>query len=284
MASPFPNLLAPKGYAGREKVVASFREYFRAQGYETGSDLVRSRVKSLRDYNVSDEDIARLETVHGFGILVNTLPTAFWSIFHILSDSEVLSMVRKVVQQHVTTSSAEGTLLHIIDASKLREEPLLASIVNESLRYHANGGGARLVTEDIMLDGQYMLKKDSFLLMPNHEIHFHTEAWGESAGRFEATRFVNEHGDKKKSHTAFRGFGSGVNACPGRNFATTSILAMVAMLVSRFDILPIGGTWRNPGDDISNMSIVISEPKDKTAVRFRLRNGWEAGDWAFKAM
>lgn len=281
LMSPFPSIMTPKGYAGRERVVTAFREYFRTNSFDSGSDLIKSRVRSLKNYGICDEDIARLETVHGFGVLVNTLPTAFWSVYHVFSDPETLSLVRKLIEPLVSASSSPaGTPIRILDASKLGDIPALVSIVDESIRFHSNGAGARLVMEDFVLDDQYLLKKDSFLMMPNREVHFDADAWEEDAERFNASRFVTQ-GNKKKPNTAFRGFGSGVNACPGKNFARSSILSMIAMLVLRFEITPIEGKWTNPGDDGSNMSLVICPPKKKVGVNFRPREGWGNEEWTF---
>lgn len=34
--------------------------------------------------------------------------------------------------------------------------------------------------------------------------------------------------------------------CPGRHLATTEIMALVALMVLQFDIIPIAGKWNEP--------------------------------------
>jgi cytochrome P450 len=287
LAGVFPSILAPKGYAGRESIVRGFQKYFAAGGHESGSELIKARVKSLTEYGIPPEDIARFEAVNGFGILINTLPTAFWSVYHVFSNPETLALVRELTLPLLSaTTTDNGAPLYTLDVRQIREIPLLVSILHESLRYHSSGAAARMVMEDFTLNDKYLLKKDSMLLVPNREIHFHKETWGETVDTFDASRFMKTQigGSKKPPSGAFRGFGSGVNLCPGKNFATTEILAVVAMMVLRFDITPISGSWKYPGDDGNNMSTVICAPKDPVPVKIRPRQGLEGGTWVFKAV
>ncbi|TVY41103.1 25-hydroxycholesterol 7-alpha-hydroxylase [Lachnellula occidentalis] len=280
-----PSVLAPKGYAGREKIVKGFKKYFAAGGPKHGSQLIRARFHSLTEYGISLEDISRFEAVNGFGILINTIPTAFWSVYHVFSDANLLATVRELVQPLLNiTKTDNGDPLFTIDIRQIKEIPLLVSILHEVLRYHASGAAARMVMEDFTLEGKYLFKKDSMLLIPNREIHSHGETWGENVGDFDAFRFIkNTTSSKKPPSGAFRGFGSGVNLCPGKNFATAEILALIAMMVLRFDITPVLGTWAYPGDNNKNMSTVICSPDAPVPVEVRLRQGRELGTWVFKA-
>lgn len=42
---------------------------------------------------------------------------------------------------------------------------------------------------------------------------------------------------------SFRAFGGGETLCPGRHFASSTILAVVAIVVLRFDITPVSGRF-----------------------------------------
>lgn len=282
----FPSILAPKGYAGRERIVRAFQEYFAKRGHESGSELIKARVRSLTAYGISAEDIARFEAVNGFGILINTIPTAFWSVYHVFSDPEMLTRVREIALPLLSISTTEeGSPLYTLDIRQIREIPLLVSIMHESLRYHSSGAAARMVMEDFTLD-KYLLKKDSMLMIPNREIHFHTETWGDTVNNFDPSRFMKTESQarvKKAPAGAFRGFGSGVNLCPGKNFATVEILAVIAMMALRFEITSVSGSWKYPGDDTSNMSTVITSPQNSVPIRIRPRPDFKAGKWVFQA-
>ena len=96
-------------------------------------------------------------------------------------------------------------------------------------------------------------------MIPNHELHFGAQAWGSTAQKFSGECFSPTTSKKIPSGT-FRG---GVNLCPGRFFAITEIMALVAMLVMRYDIQPVDGLWVELGQNLNNMSLSIAPPKRK---------------------
>jgi cytochrome P450 len=135
------------------------------------------------------------------------------------------------------------------DLKRMKDIPILFSVLQESLRHRSSGAGARLVLEDTLVDDNYLLKKDLFLMIPNHELHFSAQAWGSTAQKFSGERF-SPTTSKKIPSGAFRGFGGGVNLCPGRFFV-------------RYDIQPVDGLWVELGQNLNNMSLAIAPPKRK---------------------
>ncbi|KAL8746543.1 MAG: hypothetical protein Q9190_001461 [Brigantiaea leucoxantha] len=164
---------------------------------------------------------------------------------------------------------------------RLNEVPLISSRVQESLRYRSSGTGPLFVMEDTMLDDRFLLKRDSYVMILNHEMHFDTGTWGLTVQDFEAHRFVKEP-DQKIHSGAFRGFGGGVNLCPGKAFAATEIVALVAMLALRFDIDSSSGHWNDPEQDLSNMALAIAPPKHKVLVDVTPRIVLKDAAWTFK--
>ena len=59
-------------------------------------------------------------------------------------------------------------------------------------------------------------------------------------------------------------------------------MALVAMLVMRYDIQPVDGLWVELGQNLNNMSLSIAPPKRKIVVDVVNRKGWEGGSRAFK--
>lgn len=267
-----PWLIAPKAYAAREAIGAQFEKYFANNGDAVGGSLIQARTKVLREYGISDRDIARYEVVNGFGILLNLLPTAFWTIYHVFSDFDLLQAVRDEAAQ-AGLSECEGAFPGSIEElERLDRVPLTISVLKEALRVHASGASARMVMEDHMLDGKYLLKKDAFMMIPNKAASFDRSAWGETAQTFVADRFLKSTGEQRH-HAAFRGFGGGVNACPGKGFSIKLITAVVASLALRYDVDVVGGRerWEDPGHDESSIAIVLARPARKMYVRFVLR-------------
>ncbi|KAI9707822.1 MAG: hypothetical protein M1820_004427 [Bogoriella megaspora] len=260
-----PWLFVPKAYAARERIVAAFSKYFAADSQNRGSELVKARYKVLKEYGIPESDIARFECVNGFGILLNLTPTAFWTTWHVFSNPELLKNVREEAKAALGNSDA---LSGNFDLSKINKMPVLESTMKEALRFHASGQAARMVMDDHMLDDRWMLKRDSYIFIPNKAPHFDKDAWGLNAENFDPYRFEKKNAERIHP-AAFRGFGGGVNLCPGRVFATKLILTVVAELVVRYDMKPISnnGSWEHPEHDERSMAIVLARPKKKTVVQ-----------------
>jgi hypothetical protein len=75
-----PSMTASNGNSGRLHVMQAFEEYFRNEGHNEGSALVRVRYDVAQRNGMSLPDIARLETTMAIGILGTTSPAAFWIV------------------------------------------------------------------------------------------------------------------------------------------------------------------------------------------------------------
>jgi len=126
--------------------------------------------------------------------------------------------------------------------------------------------------------------------MPSAVVHADTDVWGPSAKDFDPRRFMkpqHKKGDEqpKRHPAAFRAFGGGTTLCPGRHFATTEVVAVVAMLVLRYEITPLEGAseakWVLPKQDNNNVGTSVLPPVSDIKVRITKRKGWEDGQWAF---
>lgn len=278
MSLPFPSITCARSYAAREKLVAAFEKYYAARGCDTASHWVQGATRVSDSYGISDKDKSRLDISNSHAILANTIPTAIWTIYHIFSDATIVDEIRAAMMPFLTINENNGIVTYNIDISQIRNVPILRSVFSEALRHYANGTGTRIVVEDTMLDSRYLLKKDSFVFMPNRSYHFNASVWGSTVDEFDARRFVKS----RAPNGSFRAFGGGVNLCPGRFFATTEILAMSAMLALRYDIKAVAGTWVHPGVDDSNVTQIVQPPKGKTLVEVTPRKGWLDGEWAFR--
>lgn len=113
----------------------------------------------------------------------------------------------------------------------------------------------------LFIPPHYLLKKDSYFFVPNHETHFDTHA-----NDLDVQRFIKL--DSKPLSGAFRRFGGGVNHCPGKLFAMTKIMALVAMFALRYHIIPVFRQWLDRQQDTRNMSLAIGPPKKKVSLNF----------------
>jgi cytochrome P450 len=273
MANFLPKAFASKGIAGREAVTRAMMKYFAENSYLEASALVQARYTTMKN-NIADTDIARFETVNGIAILANTVPTAFWAIFHTFADAVLLEKVRSQVEA-ITSISEDGSI-RTINLRRLKEAPIISSTIQESLRHRSTGTGPRMIMEDIRIGGS-LLKKGSVAIIANKILHFNQNAWGPDFEKFNVDRFIN----KFPAH-AFRGFGGGANTCPGKAFAMVEVGALIAMLVMRFDLKPISTEqWEEPGQDLTNMSLQIAPPERRPIVSFVARPGTKDITWEF---
>lgn len=284
----FPSIMARKGIAGRENVVQAIEHYIQIGGHEKGSILMRNRHQTLAEHGVSINDIARYEVGGSIAILINTAPAVFWMLLHVFSYPAVLEDVRKEVGSILTrTTDKTGANVYSLDLTSVKTScPLLTSTFQEVLRLRAMGTSVRQVMEDTVLDGQWLLKKDCIVQMPTRVIHTDASIWGADVDGFNPRRFMKDEKHKtengKRPHAAaFRAFGGGTTLCPGRHFATNEILALVTMMVMRYDVTPTAGTWSMPETHKTKIASVVMEPDTDVEVEISQRQGFEGGRWAF---
>ncbi|KAI1487550.1 cytochrome P450 [Biscogniauxia mediterranea] len=253
----FPKLLAPKAYKAREVVVAALKRYYQDGGHLNASELAKARYEHNVSHNIPPEDIARTEVGNIFAIIGNTAPASFWMIYHIYSDPAILEDCRQEIARIVR----EDGNIRTIDIANVKSAcPKLLSTLQEVLRFHGTGISARVVLEDHMLDGRYLLKKGNTLMIPGPVQHTLRDVWGDNVDEFHYKRFVRSSHQKRPNPVAFRGFGGGTVLCPGRHFASTEILAFAALMIMRFEIRPMGGKWIRPGTEKAPPSAAVAPP------------------------
>lgn len=271
---PLAKYIYPRLHQARETAAAALTQYIRKGGHERASGLVKKRYEHHRSFGLSNDDIARGELGNTFAVLGSTVPCALWVLYHIFSDPKVLADVRKEVLTLVREESDdEGKrIVSSIDLASIRTScPILLSTFQETLRHRTVTPGARVLLEDVLLDGRILLKKGSMLMLPASVQHTNVSAWGEDASSFDHMRFVAESGQKKPNRVAFRAFGGGHVLCPGRHFASTEIMALAALLVLQFDVVPAAGKWIEPTWKNSPVQAGFPIPDEDISVEFRAR-------------
>lgn len=279
-----PSVFARKGIAARERVNKAFEAYFAANDFKDASALAQLRLELDIKHGVPFEDIARYETVHGVAIIVNTAPAVFWLIFFIFSDPKLLEEIRAEIDAILESSfNPDGSLVRTLDITNVKTKcPLLLSAFQETLRHRSAGTSVREVMEDTILDDQWLLKENSLIQMPSRVIHMDAKIWGADVKEFNPRRFLKDKDIRRPNPAAFRAFGGGTTLCPGRHFATNEILAVVSMFVMRFDVEPVGGVWKLPTSENTNVTTVILEPDTDVDVVVSVRKGLGDGKWMFK--
>ncbi|KAK0735124.1 cytochrome P450 oxidoreductase [Lasiosphaeria miniovina] len=280
MLNLFPRVLARESFQAREKVAAAFDAYYRAEAHldPAASGLTKRRYQHNTEHGIPAADIGYFEIGSLFALLGSTLPAAFWMICHIFADPALLDSCRRELQAVVSQDVAGDNQLpaYVIDIARVRAScPVLLATLQEVLRVRGISTSARVVLEDHVLDGRYLLKKGATVLVPGPVQHSDPAAWGPTVGVFDHTRFLRGGKGKRHNPVAFRAFGGGVTLCPGRHFATTEILALAALMVLRFDVQPVANgvdvPWSMPPTINTPMAAAVATPDHDVDVEIRLR-------------
>lgn len=237
---------------------------------DQGSDFVRASNDAKVNRGVSAEDRAGFEVAHCIGLLVNTPPTLFWTLFHVYSDPMLLKQLREEISQLEKGDSNNVSTQGIIDTDQIAKGcPLLHSTFKEVLRIHASSLSSRIVLEDTSLGNDIQLKKGAIVHMPSKCLHSDEKHFGPEAHTFDPARFLNNA--TPKSPAAFRPFGGGSTLCPGRHLATMQILNITALIVRKYDLVPEHGKWILPNSLQSTMTTTVLPPIDRVRVQFQSR-------------
>lgn len=173
-----PGLLARKSLQAREYLAHSFDAYFREGHHLNGSDALLARIRHGIETGLPDFDRARGEVGSSMALVNNTVPSAFWLLRHIYSNPALLAECRQELFSTVVAIDGDGT--QSLDLAAVGSScPLLNSALLEVFRYYGIGTVLiREVVEDHKLNNTYLLKKGSFVLMPNITQHYSPTIWG----------------------------------------------------------------------------------------------------------
>lgn len=285
MANKLPWLTARKAWQGRKKVAKTIYKYVQMGGQEQGSELTKVRFATTLESGVTLEEYAQIEVPMMIAFLSNTVPATFWTLFDLYSRPQLLEELRDEVKSNALSIATNGT--HRIEIGALRDScPLLFSTFQEILRTRTTSSPSRIVTKDTLLADKYLLKAGSLVTMPASQIGRRPEVWGETATVFDPRRFVKagpsrSQGEKEARRTgAFMTFGISPTICPGRHFACSEILGMVAMIILRYDIVPVGG-WVEPKELVNSMVSIMRPVKSEFPVNIEPRKEYEGAQWDF---
>ncbi|RDW93638.1 cytochrome P450 [Aspergillus mulundensis] len=275
-----PSLTARKAYKGRDAAYQGFLKYYEADGQKDASELTIARHKSLVSSGLAISDIARNEVSMGLGLLSNTVPASFWILYDLYRRPELLHEIRSEIRANALRVE-DGK--HIINVPAIRDNcPLLVSTYQEILRVRSASSPTRIATDDVLLADKYLLKKGCVVSIPGQAIARRDDVWGENALEFNPRRFIKTPEHNPRRTGGFMTFGVSPVICPGRHFASTEILGVVAMLVLRVEIAPVGGGWVEPG--VNSLAIASGMRPVKGGFEVVVRAREEGrGEWDVEA-
>ncbi|KAI1910060.1 hypothetical protein LOZ12_004733 [Ophidiomyces ophidiicola] len=287
-----PRLIANKAWRARETVVAALEAYYRNNGHFDSSEMTYRRWKVQHDSGASPADIARLEALLAFGLLANSVPSTFWLLVEICSRPSLLAEVREELIENALHVDEKG--VHLLDLGGIQAKcALFLSVFQETLRLRSNATVTRKIYEDVMLNDEYLLKAGSLLQMPAARLARDGSTWGAGgdggvpAADFDPRRFMKkkEGSGTKQAVTGYLAFGAAPDLCPGRHFATGEILALVGMMLLRYDIQPENGRWSVSKLNPHDLPATVTPPTmGAFFATARPRADYAAVEWGFRVV
>jgi cytochrome P450 len=278
--SPLPYLTARKALRARSRIISAFKKYFERDGHLQAFPMIPEMHELNIGHGLSTEEAAKMEMATSLAMLSSGAVMTFWLLYHILSDSRVLTSIRE--ELGTVTKNTTADLVMVVNLSSVKNNcPTLVAMLNETLRYHSTVINIKQVQHDTTLNGQYHLKENGIIMIPGQSIHHNKGIWGPSSHTFDHHRFLTSESKKHLSSTsAFRPFGAGTTMCPGRNFSTNVILSLVVMVILRFNVIPKDGEWRQPTKRNADMWNAMPKPDWDVKVKIEPR-GEEKVQWKF---
>ena len=217
-----PNIIAPKATVAVWRFFQGFHKYYAEDGHKSGSRLVRARYGVNRKFKVPIEDIEHFDPSVCYGC---------WWIRYLLHLGPCTTFIRSdlfwkrwekqclpIFMSH--RIPPKGLTYQVNIAETIAGYPLLASLVQETLRVQSTNASEHLLLKDTLLEDQYLLKRDSILLIPSAELHKSASVWGPTFKDFDPQRFMQKRiNGVKVPASAYRAYESGALMCPGRYLA-----------------------------------------------------------------
>jgi hypothetical protein len=270
------------GYSARTTMFKAFRKYFQDMPDDV-SLIIRERQRILREAGIPEDDTYKMQS-NLSDAYPNFPPTLFWTIYEIYSRPELLEAIRQEISSKAVRKSDDGSIL---DVTTLQTEcHILLSAFQETQRVRHSQVAFRIVVEDVLLDGQYLLKKGNYVHLPAKPVHKNHEIWGPQASAFDPYRFVQAEAGKttktKILPSGFRAWGAPPHMCPARQFAATEILIFTALLALRANLTPESGKGWEREPALKPVEIAML-PRPKKDIHLKVTAREEgARSWAIE--
>jgi hypothetical protein len=308
-----PSIFASRAYRARAALQAAFSNFY-LNHYEDERDvshLMKERAKIYHERGIDPLEIAKRELLLLQLFTGDPINIAFWLLIFIFTDPVARDMIRIEILCAINPKTGRaGWDEAILNIATLEEMcPQLVSAYKEAERLVVSQVSTRRVVEDTVIsDGEcnYQLKAGAEVQIPAGLCHLSEEVWGKHADAFNFRRFYRavttgdaarrmaqpDPAEEAAQLELFRGrmqaffpFGGGKHICPGRQYASVQILALVAPLIMGFDIKSRdGGFIERPEIVRGRLGEAVSRPSTEGmrmgAILIR-REEWHGAVWKY---
>ncbi len=267
LVAGMPKAMARQGHQGLE----SLAEPLSTLG-DDPSGWMRTREPLVSHLDV--ELRGRAQSAVLWAVHANTIPTAFWTLAHVLSDPAATAAVRKEVDE-VLGSAADEPLTR----AQLDRLAVIDAAAREALRLSAGSLTVRKATEPVTIQtrgGTWSIREGDEVCLTPQLTHYDPAVFDDPY-TFRYNRFLDEGSGKprfelegERTGFAFMPFGAGKHTCPGRFFAINEIKVITTCLFRRFDFERI--TDPLPPYDNGRVGLGIYPPVGDVDVHWRHRS------------
>ncbi|PVI01873.1 cytochrome P450 [Periconia macrospinosa] len=241
---------------------AAFERYF-SMPVDKRSDaawMIRTLENDMRRLDLSLPDMSLFYFQLYWSICGNIKKGPFWMFCYMLFNPPLLSLIRQEAAPAI--SSERIDVNHLLNSC-----PRLNALWDETLRKTAFAASVRFVTEDVTLpNSSIILRKGNRIMMPQRQLHYNPQVFGENVAAFDAERFLRDPNIKSKG--CYRPFGGGVTLCPGRHLAKVTTFTFIAIMVGKYNIKLEGGEEQQfPVPTEGNPSIGLVDVMPGTDVK-----------------
>jgi len=254
-----PKFMFPKPYAARQRLINAFADMVEHVDERPDMSLyLQQRTRYLTAQGMSSvcQGADNLRTM--FASLLNSMPTGYLALLHILTEPGLVDDVRSELQlagfAEASAKVAQGgesateALLDVIP----NKVPLLRSIWHETLRVHNNSLTVREVIAPTQLQtkngNSWYLEQGGVVSIPCGLMHYN-ETLHPDPDSFHARRFLDskQGGEGENPARTTKPFGGGSTHCPGRIFAEKQMIGLVAGMMFRYDMRVVSeNKWEIP--------------------------------------
>ncbi|KAH7106741.1 cytochrome P450 [Auriculariales sp. MPI-PUGE-AT-0066] len=197
-----------------------------------------------------------------WGFNTNSIKTSFWILVFISSTPNLVDRLRAEFAAAFSTPNGMPSIDYLT-----KECPLLNAVFNETLRVATAPSSMRLVEEESVVGG-FVLREGERVLLPSMHLHRAKHFWGEDADEFRPDRMLEMAKTTDPVAAGYlRAFGGGSSYCPGRIFSRGEIIAFVAVMLQRYDLVMLG---EPPVPNTGPPTLGVLDPPMPCGLRMRL--------------
>jgi cytochrome P450 len=218
-------------HAFLQEIIDARRAAIDATQTQEREDLITILLKARHeDTNEAMTDLEIKEEVVGMiiGGHETSSTTLTWLWYELARHPEIERQLHAEIEQVIG-----GRELELDDIPNLVYTRM---VIEEAMRLHPPAWFEnRNVTKDVELGG-VTLPAGSLVAFSRYSLHRHKDFWKEP-DRFDPERFRPDHEENRRSTYASVPFGGGPRICLGIHFAMLELVAVVAMIAQRFNVI-----------------------------------------------